>query len=91
MKKSVGIVRGIDSLGRITLDKKDRAILGLDEFAKVEMVRVGKKIILQRFEGLCEICGNKITKENKIEIEGKAICRHCATKIVKNTNIKIER
>lgn len=87
MQKSMGIVRRIDELGRITLERADRKLLGLEAKAKVEMLRVGKRIILQKFTGICEICGNKV-KESDTEIEGKLICKNCIKKVseIKNKN-----
>lgn len=42
--RSVGIIRKVDKLGRITLAKEDRIILGINKTDPVEMVRDGKEI-----------------------------------------------
>lgn len=41
---SIGIVRRIDKLGRITLAKEDRTVLGINEQDPVVMVREGNEI-----------------------------------------------
>ena len=40
---SIGIVRRIDKLGRITLAKEDRTVLGINEQDPVLMVREGNE------------------------------------------------
>ena len=84
--KSIGIVRKIDSLGRITLPKEDREILKINEQDLIEMVREGDKITLRKFNKACAICNNKIFENNSIKIENKQVCLECINSIVQLIN-----
>lgn len=83
--RSVGIVRKVDKLGRITLAKEDRIILGIKELDPVEMVRDGKEIKIKKYEkdSCCIFCLKKIKKGKHIKIGNKNICLDCAYKIGK--------
>ena len=80
---SIGIVRKIDKLGRITLAKEDRTILGIRELDPVVMVREGNEIKIKKYEKdcLCILCSKEIQKEKGIQIEDRHICLNCASKI----------
>ena len=47
--KTTGIVRGIDSLGRIVLPKELRTGMHIDKDSKLEIFVEGDQIILNRF------------------------------------------
>lgn len=81
--KSIGVVRKIDDLGRITLPKEDRTILMMEENTSVEIVRVGDEIIIRKYQDCCTVCAEKLDDENYYEIENKLICKKCATKFLK--------
>ena len=52
---SIGIVRRIDKLGRITLAKEDRTVLGINEQDPVVMVREGNEIKIKKYEKDCGV------------------------------------
>ena len=58
--KSTGIVRGIDSLGRIVLPKELRTTLHLDGDTKLEIFVDGDAIVLKKHRpaGSCDFCGD---------------------------------
>ena len=57
---SAGIVRGIDSLGRIVLPKELRTTLHLDGDTKLEIFVDGDAIVLKKHRpaGSCDFCGD---------------------------------
>ncbi len=81
--KSIGVVRKIDDLGRVTLPKEDRTILTLEENTCVEIVREGEEIIIRKYQEYCTVCSEKLDNKNYYEIGNKLICRECATKFAK--------
>ena len=80
--KSKGLVRKVDDLGRVTLAKEDREILGIGKNDFVEMTRIGDEIKIKKYQKTCNLCNNQLEAENSIDIEGKIICRKCAEKII---------
>lgn len=67
--KSTGIVRGIDSLGRIVLPKELRTNLGITAESKLEIFTEGDTILLKKYSAAdtCALCGelnNLITMHN---------------------------
>lgn len=81
--KSIGVVRKIDDLGRVTLPKEDRTILMMEENTFVEIVRVGEEIIIRKHQDYCTVCAEKLDNKNYYEIGNKLICKKCATKFAK--------
>ena len=75
------IIRGLDSLGRITLPKQFRDKHGLDMFSKVEIEDVGDSIIIKKYDKSCIFCNSRETGE-LVDYEGKSICVSCLNKIV---------
>ena len=56
--KTTGIVRGIDSLGRIVLPKELRTTMHIDKDSKLEIFVEGDQIILKKHRpaGSCDFC-----------------------------------
>ena len=79
--KSTGIVRGIDSLGRIVLPKELRTSMKLDADSKLEIFVDDESIILKKYrpEGSCDFCGE--VDENAVRYAGYCICSACRQKI----------
>lgn len=78
--KSTGIVREIDSLGRIVLPKSIRTNFGLNEKDGVEIFTDGDGIVLKKYAPFCIFCGGN---ENIITYKDKNVCRNCASEILK--------
>lgn len=79
--KSTGIVRGIDSLGRIVLPKELRTTLHLDGDTKLEIFVDGDAIVLKKHRpaGSCDFCGELVA--GMAQYEGYCICPACRAKI----------
>ena len=75
--KSTGIVRGIDSLGRIVLPKELRTSMHLDTDTKLEIFVDGDAIVLKKHRpaGSCDFCGE--VDEQAIQFGGYCICTAC--------------
>lgn len=79
--KSTGIVRGIDTLGRIVLPKELRTSMKLDTDAKLEIFVDGESVILKKYRpsGSCDFCGE--VDPHAVRYEGYCICPACRLKI----------
>jgi len=72
--RNTGIVRNLDTLGRIVLPKEMRRVLGIEEKDPVEILIEDDKIILKKYEPadifngetleLIEYCGKKVSKSS---------------------------
>jgi transcriptional pleiotropic regulator of transition state genes len=79
--KSTGIVRGIDTLGRIVLPKELRTSMHLDGDTKLEIFVDGDAIVLKRHRpaGSCDFCGD--VDAAAVQYAGYCICSACRRKI----------
>ena len=79
--KTTGIVRGIDSLGRIVLPKELRTNMHIDKDSKLEIFVEGDQIILKKHRpaGSCDFCGE--VDEASVQFAGYCICSACRKKI----------
>ncbi|HDK7138902.1 TPA: AbrB/MazE/SpoVT family DNA-binding domain-containing protein [Clostridium botulinum] len=79
--KNTGIVRKIDSLGRIVLPKELRKVLNIkDNETPLEIYTEGEEIILKKYEPACIFCGEA---KEVINFKGKNICKICLKELVK--------
>ena len=76
--KSTGIVRGLDSLGRIVLPIELRRSLDLGERDRVEILAEEGKLILRKYEPNCCFCGGS---KNLKEYKDKLVCEKCIEKL----------
>ncbi len=75
MKKSTGIVRRLDELGRIVLPIELRKKLGLEEKDALEIYVEGSSIVLKKYENkICTKCKQIIGEKDKY-------CRYCGEEI----------
>ena len=79
--KSTGIVRKIDSLGRIVLPKETRKILDIKEKDTIEIFIDNNRIVLEKYHPTCIFCGNS---ENVIYFNSKRVCPDCIQKLKDN-------
>ena len=82
--KSTGIVRGIDSLGRIVLPKELRTSMHLDTDTKLEIFVDGDAIVLKKHRlgaDLVTIDFNGEVDEQAIQFGGYCICSACRRKL----------
>ncbi len=77
--KHVGIVRNIDSAGRIVLPIEIRKELGLmEEDSKLEIIAKGNEILLKKYAPSCIFCHSE---NDLVEYNNQKICRKCAKEI----------
>jgi AbrB family transcriptional regulator, transcriptional pleiotropic regulator of transition state genes len=79
--KSIGILRNFDAMGRIVIPMNMRRAIGMDnEASRLEVWQDGDRIILQKFEVSCRLCGSC---ENLTEVEyEKFLCKSCMKSVV---------
>ena len=76
--KSTGIVRRLDSLGRIVIPKELRRTHGIEPDDPIEIFVEGDTIILRKYRPGCELCGSV---DEVYRVGGHRICRICAEDI----------
>ena len=79
MKKSTGIVRRVDDLGRIVLPKELRTTLCINEGNPIEIFVADDEIILKKYQPGCVLCGGL---EDLTQIKDKPVCKNCAHSLV---------
>ncbi|MBQ7129140.1 MAG: AbrB/MazE/SpoVT family DNA-binding domain-containing protein [Clostridia bacterium] len=75
---STGVVREIDSLGRITLPKEVRDHLSMPAKTPILIHVEGTRIILEKSSSTCYLCGSA---EEVKSLNGKGICSNCIAQI----------
>ena len=60
MKKSTGIIRKVDELGRVVLPKELRDKFKINEKDSLEIYTEGNEIILKKYENSCVFCDQSI-------------------------------
>ncbi len=76
--KPLGIVRQIDSLGRIVIPKELRHTLDIDKGDSLELFIEDGTIILRKYQPACIICG---TAKNVTTFKGKNFCPDCVREL----------
>lgn len=76
--KSIGIVRQLDTLGRVVIPIEIRRTLDLPCGTPIEIYVEGDKIVLHKFQHKCEFCGST---DVVAEFKGKAVCKDCVDDI----------
>ncbi len=81
--KTTGIVRQMDSLGRIVLPIELRRTLDIAQKDSLEIFVEGDQIILKKYEPTCVFCGNS---RDVVSCKGKNVCPDCLKELkgVKN-------
>jgi transcriptional regulator, abrB family len=76
--KSTGIIRNIDTLGRIVIPMEMRNKLKISEKDPIEIHVEGNTISLKKYEPDCIFCGSS---KNVVEYKGKNICEKCLAEL----------
>lgn len=76
--KSTGIVRKVDTLGRVVLPVELRRVLDIQIKDDLEIYVHGSTIILKKYQPNCVFCGGK---ESLTEFEDKLVCASCIKKL----------
>lgn len=75
MKKSTGIIRRVDDLGRIVIPIEMRKILKIDIGSALEISVRGTSIILNKYQEVsCNNCGYRVDEEDKF-------CKYCGKEL----------
>ena len=69
-----GIVRRIDSVGRVVLPIELRRTLALEENDALEIFVEDNMIMLKKYEPACVFCGSA---RDVVYFKGKNICQNC--------------
>ncbi len=72
--KTTGIVRQMDSLGRIVLPIELRRTLDIAQKDSLEIYVEGNQIILKKYEPTCIFCENS---RDIVIFKGKNVCPNC--------------
>ena len=79
--KNRGVMRQLDSAGRIVIPKEFREILGAESTNdKFEIFLQDDKLILKKFQPTCIFCNNFA---RSIDFEGHCVCEDCVEKMKK--------
>jgi transcriptional pleiotropic regulator of transition state genes len=78
--KTTGIVRQMDSLGRIVLPIELRRTLDIAQKDSLEIFVEGNQIVLKKYEPGCSFCNN--TKDI-VQYKGRNICPNCLAELKK--------
>ena len=78
--KSTGIVRKVDSLGRVVLPIELRRTLDVSERDALEIFVEGSNVVLKKYEPTCIFCGNG---NNIKQFKGKNVCDKCKKEMSK--------
>ncbi|NRT77896.1 AbrB/MazE/SpoVT family DNA-binding domain-containing protein [Clostridium beijerinckii] len=72
--KASGIVRKLDSLGRIVIPKEIRKVLGIYDGDSMEIIKVDNEVVVRKYIKGCIFCGSD---KDVIEFNGAIICDEC--------------
>ena len=72
--KTTGIVRQMDSLGRIVLPIELRRTLDIAQKDSLEIYVEGNQILLKKYEPTCIFCENS---RDIVSFKGKNVCPDC--------------
>lgn len=73
-KNNKGIIRNIDSLGRVVIPKEFRKMLNINEHDSVEIICENGAIKIKKHNDSCILCGSK---DNLRNIKNLFICEKC--------------
>ena len=79
--KSTGIVRKVDSLGRIVLPIEIRKILDINEKDSIEIFIDNDQIVLQKYQPACVFCNSV---GDIVYFNGKRVCAECIGRLKDN-------
>lgn len=77
--KATGMIRPVDSMGRIVIPKEIRKILQVENNRdSFEIFMEGDRIILQKYRPTCVFCDNLA---ESVELGGYSVCVNCIDKL----------
>ena len=76
--KTTGIIRQLDTLGRIVLPIELRRTIGIGPKDMIEIFVEGSSVILRKYEPDCLFCGGS---RDLTPYKDKTICARCLTEL----------
>lgn len=76
--KTTGVIRQLDSLGRIVLPIELRRTLNINTKDMLEILVEGGSVILRKYEPNCHFCGSS---SGLTSYKDKLICKRCLKEI----------
>lgn len=76
--KTTGIIRQLDTLGRIVLPIELRRTIGIGSKDMIEIFVEGSSVILRKYEPDCLFCGGS---RDLTPYKDKMICARCLTEL----------
>ena len=74
MVVNAGIVRRMDSLGRVVIPKEMRKVLNMNVGDLISISVVNNHVVIARYQCGCVFCGSK---EDVIEYKDVCVCKKC--------------
>ena len=78
--KATGIVRKMDTLGRVVIPMELRKVFAINIEDPIEIFTEGENIILKKYHPACFFCDNA---DYLVSFQGKAVCGECVDKLNK--------
>lgn len=79
--KSTGIVRPVDTLGRIVLPIELRRVMNIKCKDSIEIFVDGDYVLLKKYEPACIFCKSM---DDVVTYKGKNICKHCLEELIES-------
>lgn len=76
--KTTGVVREIDTLGRIVIPKEMRETVGIEPRDALEISLEGSRIVMTKHFNSCIFCQST---EDTLLYQGKLVCRSCLSEL----------
>lgn len=77
--KSTGMIRQVDSMGRVVIPKEIRKLLDIESGRDyIEIYMDGDRIVLEKYHPTCIFCDNL---SDGVELGGHSICNECIEKL----------
>lgn len=74
MKKSIGLVKAVDPVGRMVIPSEIRRVFNINPGDSLELFTEGDNIILKKYTPGCHCCNDR---NNLREILGLKLCDKC--------------
>ena len=77
--KASGIVRNVDTVGRIVIPKEIRDVMSINEGDPLEIVKENNEILLRKYNKGCIFCGGD---KSIIEFKCILVCEECKKALI---------
>ncbi|MDO5517959.1 MAG: AbrB/MazE/SpoVT family DNA-binding domain-containing protein [Clostridium sp.] len=79
-----GIIRNLDSLGRVVIPKEMRKLLNVRDGDAVRIIKQDNGIVIRRAERTCMLCGSE---KDIVDYRDNYVCRRCAGELGQIRNL----